>query len=53
MRSEPRKQTIIIHILSNISRNNDNQTKKYSQFVEHNLRNIFLPKIIHKIGFTK
>ena len=33
-------QTIAIHILSNISRSKDNQTMKFGQLIEYNMRNI-------------
>ena len=36
------KQTIAIHILSNISRNKNNQTMKIGQLIEHDMRNIFV-----------
>ena len=42
--SQPGWQTIAIHILTNISRSNDNQTMKPGQLVEHNLRSLFLEK---------
>ena len=48
MASQPAKQTIAIHILLNISRNKDNQTKKFGQLIEHNFRKVFLVK-----SFTK
>ena len=38
------KQIITIHILPNISRGKDNQTVKFIQLIEHNVRNIFLEK---------
>ena len=49
MTSQPWKQTIAIHILPNISRNKGNQTVKYGQSIEYNMRNIFLEKILHKL----
>ena len=36
------KQTIAINILSYISRSKDNQTIKFGQLIEYNMRNIFL-----------
>ena len=42
MRSQPGKQTITMHILPNISRSEDNQTMKYDQLIEYNVRNNFL-----------
>ena len=35
MRSKPGKQTIAIHILLNISRNNCNQKIKFGQLIEY------------------
>ena len=48
MTSQPGKQTIIIHILSNIWRSKGNKTMKFGQLIECNTRNIFLEK-----SFTK
>ena len=48
MTSQPGKQTIAIHILSNISRSKSNRTMKFGQLIECNMRNIFL-----KNSFTK
>ena len=45
---QPRKQTIAIHILPNISRNKRNQTMKIGQLIEHNMRNIFVEKLYTK-----
>ena len=42
MTSQPGKQTIAIHILPNISRSRSNQTMKFCQLIEYNMRNIFL-----------
>ena len=42
--------TIAIHILTNISRNKDNQTMKTGQPLEYNLRNVFLEKSYTKCG---
>ena len=44
MKSQPRKQTIAIHILPNISKSKGNQTTKLSQLKEYNMRNIFLER---------
>ena len=44
MTSQPGKQTIAIHILSNISKRKGNQTTKFGQLIEYNMRNIFLEK---------
>ena len=42
MTSQPGKQTIAIHIFPNISRSKGNQTIKFGQSIEYNMRNIFL-----------
>ena len=44
MTSQPEKQTIAKHTLPNISRIKGNQTMKFGQSVECNMRNIFLEK---------
>ena len=44
MTSQPGKQTIAMQILHNISRSKHNQTMKFSQLIEYNVRNIFLEK---------
>ena len=44
MTSQPDYQTIVIHILPNISRTKGNQTIKFGQLIECNMRNIFLEK---------
>ena len=50
MTSQPGKQTIAIQILPNISRIKDNQTMKFGQLIESNMRNIFLEKSCSKCG---
>ena len=42
MTSQPGQQTIVIHVLHNISRSKGNQTMKFRQLIECNMRNIFL-----------
>ena len=42
MTSQPGKQTIAIHILPYISRSKDNQTVKFGQLIEYNMRRFFL-----------
>ena len=42
MKSQPGKQTT--EILFNISRSKDNQTVKFGQLIEYNMRNIFFEK---------
>ena len=44
MTSKPGQQTIVIHILSIISRSKRNQAMKFNQLLECNMRNIFLEK---------
>ena len=44
MTSEPGQQTIAIHILANISRSKGNQTMKFGQLIEYNMKTIFLEK---------
>ena len=44
MTQQPGKQTMGIHVSSNISRSKGNQTMKFGQLIEYNLRNIFLEK---------
>ena len=39
--SEPRKQTVAIHALPNISRSNENKAMKFGQLMEHNMRKNF------------
>ena len=44
MTSQPGKKAIAIHILPNISRSKGNQTMKFGQLIEYNMKNIFLKK---------
>ena len=44
MTSQPGQQTIVIHILRNISKSKGNQTMKFGQSIECNMRNNFLEK---------
>ena len=50
MTSQPGKQIIAMHILSNISRSKGNQKMKFGQLIEYNMRNIFLEKSNTKCG---
>ena len=50
MKSQPGKQTTIIHILPNISGSKGNQTMKFGQLIKYNTRNIFLEKSYTKGG---
>ena len=49
MTSQTRQQTITIHILPNIS-SKPNQTMKFGQVIECNVRNIFLKKLYTASG---
>ena len=49
MTSETGKETIVMHILPNISRSKGNQTVKFGQLIEYNKRNISLKKIFLKM----
>ena len=42
--SQPSYQTIVIHILLNISRSKGNQTLKFGQLIEYNMKNMFIEK---------
>ena len=48
MTPEPGLQTIAIHILPNISQSKGNQTMKFGQLIEYNMKNIFLQKLCGK-----
>ena len=48
--SQPGKQTTVIHILPNISRIKGNQTMKFGQLIEYDMRNTFLEKSYAKCG---
>ena len=50
MTSQPDKQTIAMHILSNIFRSKDNQTVTFGQLLKYTMRNIFLQKSCAKFG---
>ena len=50
MTSQPGKLTIAIHILPHISRSKDNQTVKFGQLIEYNMRKNFLEKSYPKCG---
>ena len=49
MTLQPGKQTITIHILSNLSRSKSNQTMKFGQLLENNMKNIFLEKLYKNV----
>ena len=50
MTSQPGEQTILIHILPNISGSKGNQTMKFGQLIKCNLRNICLEQSHTKCG---
>ena len=50
MTSQPGQQTTVICISPNISRSKGNQTTKFGQLTECNMRNIFLEKSFTKCG---
>ena len=44
MTLQPGKQTTAMHLLPDIPRSKGNQTMKFSQLMEYNMKNIFLEK---------
>ena len=42
LKPQPGQQTIIMHMLPNILRSTGNQTMKFGQLIEYNMRNVFL-----------
>ena len=50
MTSQPGEQTIAKYIMPNISRSKGNQTMKFGELIEYNMRNIFLGKSYTKCG---
>ena len=50
MTSQPGQQTIVIHLLPNILRSKGNQTMKFVQLIEYNMRNSILEKSYTKCG---
>ena len=50
MMLQPGYQTIVIHMLPNISRSKDKQTMKFGQLIDYDTRNIFLEKSYSKCG---
>ena len=49
MTSQPGKPTTEIQILPNISKIKSNQTIKFGQLIEYNMKNLFFKKIIQKM----
>ena len=50
MTSQTGKQIIKIYILPNILRSKGNQTMKFGQLIERNMKNLFLEKSNTKFG---
>ena len=50
MMAEVGQQIITIHLLLKISRSKGNQTMKFGQLIEYNIRNSFLEKSCTKCG---
>ena len=50
MTSQPGKQTNAMQILNNVSRSKGNQTMKFGQLLEYNMRNTFVEKSCTKCG---
>ena len=50
MTSQPGNKTIRIHIVLNITRSKDNQTREFGHLIEYNMRNIFLETSYTKYG---
>ena len=50
MASQAGQQIITINIFPTISRSKNNQTMKFGQLVEYNMKNIFLEKSYTKYG---
>ena len=48
--SQPGQQSLLKHILSNILRSKGNQTIKFGQLKEYNIKSIFLEKSYTKCG---
>ena len=50
MTSSTEKLRITIHMLSNIIRSKGNQTMKFGQLIEHDMRNIYFENHTEKVG---
>ena len=50
MTSQPGQQINVIHILTNISRIKSNQTMKFGQSIDYNMRTIFFQQSYAKCG---
>ena len=47
---QPGNQTSALYILPNISRSKDNQTIKFVQLIDYNMRHVFVEKSYTKYG---
>ena len=47
---QPGNQTSALYILPNISRSKDNQTIKFVQLIDYNMRHVFVEKPYTKYG---
>ena len=50
MMSQNRQQMFTRHVLLNVSRGKGNQTMKFGELIEYNMRNIFIEKSYTKYG---
>ena len=50
MTSQPCEQTVVIHILANISRSKGNHTMNLGYLIDYNLKNIFIKALNTKYG---
>ena len=50
MTSQPGKQTVAIHVLPNVLKGKGNQTMKFGELIEYNMRYILLGKSYTKCG---
>ena len=50
MTSQSCEQTVVIHILANISRSKGNQTMKLGYLIDYNLKKTFIKKLNTKYG---
>ena len=48
--SQNRQQMFTMHVLLNVSRGKGNQTMKFGELIEYNMRNIFIEKSYTKYG---
>ena len=48
--SQNRQQMFTMHVLLNVSRGKGNQSMKFGELIEYNMRNIFIEKSYTKYG---